>query len=145
MRSELRLSLVLAPNWEDISSGNPDGPATFAPADSDCDAALQISIHAEYTGGVIPDPTPAQLVTLAERVIERNGEADIRGRATGECAIGTYGTVLASTDEAAWFQIWFLSNGKDFVLASFISSEEPTDEQASQASWMVENLQLQRP
>ncbi|MFZ6757842.1 hypothetical protein ACO0K9_11595 [Undibacterium sp. Ji50W] len=139
----LRLVVELPPGWGDHSSENADGPATFIKEDSESPGALQISIQAEYRGGAIPNPIPEQLVTFAERIVKKNADVQIRGRSTGQCNIGTYGSILASFSGISWCQIWVLSNGKDFVLASHTSVDEPSEAEVNESSWVVKNIGLQ--
>lgn len=140
-----RLQVELPPDWSDVSAENPEGPPTFVRNSEDSSGALQISIQAEYTGGKIPNPTVEELIEFAEGVATSDQEAEIRGRSNGECRLGTYGTVLARTAEFSWIQVWVLSNGKDFVLATHFSVEEPSNEEVQEASWTVKNVALASP
>ncbi|WP_133166930.1 hypothetical protein [Solimicrobium silvestre] len=133
----------MPPSWVDLSSENADGPSTFIKEDPESTGALQISIQAEYHGGTIPNPIPEQLVSYAEGIVNKNAHVQIRGRSTGKCKMGTYGTVLASLLRHSWCQIWVLSNGNDFVLASHTSVDEPSEAEVNEASWVVKNISLQ--
>jgi hypothetical protein len=139
-----RLKVELPPGWSDVSAEHPEGPPTFVRDAEDTTGALQISLQAEYTGGKVPDPTVDELIEFAEGVATSDQEAEIRGRSSGECRLGTYGTVLAQNVEFSWIQVWVLSNGKDFVLATHFSVDEPSNEEVQEASWTVKNVALDK-
>ena len=134
-----RLRVELLPDWRDISLENLGGPPSFVRDSSDESGALQISIQALFAGGKTPDSSHEHLIRLAEGVALNTPDAKLRGRSSGVCSLGQYGTVLASRQDYSWFQVWVLSNGKDFVLATHISVDEPDEEEVNEASWIVKN------
>jgi hypothetical protein len=137
-----RLSIQLPPNWLDLSHENPDGPATFARDTAESSGALQVSIQGEYIRGVVPNPTADQLVAFAEGIATSDPDAQLRGTSSGQCALGQYGTVLARLPGYSWLQVWVLSNGQDFVLATHTSVDEPSEAEVNEASWVVKNVML---
>lgn len=136
-----RLKISLPQNWNDVSKENPKGPPTFCRASDGC-GALQISLQAEYKGGEIPNPKLEDLIEFANNIAQKFGEVQVRGRASGTCALGTYGTVLVATPELAWAQVWVLSNSKDFVLATHICESEPSEDEVNEASGIVKHVTL---
>jgi hypothetical protein len=139
---ENTLVVQLVTGWIDISHENRNGPPTFV-RENEGNGVLQISVQAEFVGGKQPLPTPEALVDLAERTMMSAGtEVEIRGRATGQCAIGHYGTALARVDDVSWFQIWVMSNGADFIMASLVCEDEPAEKEVGEASWIVKNTTL---
>ena len=137
-----RLKIVLPPDWQDVSAENPSGPSTFCRRSETKSGALQISIQAEYKGGVIPNPKPDELIQFAETTAHNFGQITLRGRSSGKCAIGIYGTVLVSASDFEWVQVWVLSNSRDFVLATHTCSKEPSPEEVEEASTIVNNAIL---
>jgi hypothetical protein len=136
------LNIVLPKNWRNVSGENPDGPPTFCRENDAC-GALQVSIQALYQGGAVPNPKPEDLIDPAEDVARSADEQiEIRGRSSGRCALGNYGTVLVSIPEFEWFQVWVLSNGRDFVLATHTCESEPTEDEVNEASSIVKTVTL---
>jgi hypothetical protein len=137
-----RIVVHLPPHWIDSSKDNPNGPTTFhSTADNAC-GALQVSIQAEYVSGVIPNPSGDQLIAFAESIAFKDGEVDVRGRKSDSCALGNYGTILVRSTDYSWLQVWVLSNGKDFVLATHLCIDEPSPAEVNEASWIVKNIKL---
>jgi hypothetical protein len=129
-----RLCVTLSPGSVDASSENPSGPATFVRESEEPSGALQISLQGEYVRGPLPNPSPDQLIRFAEGIATKEPGAELRGRSSGECALGTYGTVLARITGCAWMQAWVMTNGRDFVLATHTSIDEPTESEVNDVS-----------
>jgi hypothetical protein len=138
----LRLAVELPRGWLDVSHENPGGPSTFARDGDQASGALQLSVQAEYRGGVVPNPRAEDLVAFAEGVATKGGDTEVRGRSSGRCALGLYGTVLCRVPGYSWCQVWVLSNGTDFVLATHTCVEEPSEAEVNEASWVVKNVTL---
>lgn len=137
-----RLSIKLPPQWHDRSADNPKGPSTFVRDSSVSGGALQISIQAEYKSGNVPNPTAEQLIAFAEGIATKSGNTQIRGKKSGSCVLGQYGTVLVKEPKYSWIQVWVISNGRDFVLATHTCVDEPSEAEVNEASWIVKNLKF---
>ena len=127
-----RLQVRLLPNW--AQADNPDGPATFYRTDSDDSGALQFSLYAEYTGGKVPNPSPDDLVELAQGHGQRHNAGELVGTHRGACALGSFGAAVFRLAEYPHMQFWYLSNGRDFVLATYICTVEPEAAEVSEAA-----------
>jgi hypothetical protein len=130
----------LLPNW--AQSDNPDGPATFYRTDSDDSGALQASLYAEYTGGKVPNPSPADLTELAQGHGQRHDAGELVGTDSGACDLGSYGAAVFRSPEYPRIQFWYLSNGRDFVLATHVCTVEPEAAEVSEAQQIVGMLGL---
>lgn len=86
------------------------------------DSRFHIWIESVYRSGVVPNPSPQDLIDLTREV----GLQEQLGRelefGSGDCALGRFGTVLFSSLE--YCRLWYLSNGRDFVRASLTGSGE---------------------
>jgi hypothetical protein len=138
-----RAKITLPRNWLDISKDNPGGPPTFC-RDSDDSGALQISVQAEYESGEVPNPTAEDLVGLAENTAIREPGATIRERLSGTCAIGTFGSVVTSWPDCPHVQIWWLSDGRDLVLATHICSVVPPVAEIREARQIIQAAVLRK-
>jgi hypothetical protein len=136
-----RLQVRLLPNW--AQADNPDGPgATFCRTDSDESGSLQVSLYAEYTSGTVPNPSPDDLIELAQGHGQRHDVGELVGTDSGACDLGTFGTAMFRSAEWPRTQLWYLSNGRDFVLATHICAVEPEAAEVSEAQQIVGTLGL---
>ena len=138
-----RIKVLLSDGWADISHENPSGPATFCRDADDASGALQVS-HAEYKAGVVPNPSLEDLVSLATSAATNERGAALLHTASGHCRFGLWGTAVHRTDECAHFQAWHLSNGRDFIFATYISEVPPSEVELIQAHNIVMDLTLER-
>lgn len=135
-----RLRVRLLANWaQDVNS---DGPATFYRTDSDDSGALQVSLYAEYTGGKHPNPSLDDLIELAQGHGRRHDVGQVICTDSGACDLGSYGTVVFRSAEYPRIQFWYLSNGRDFVLATYVCTIEPAAAEVSEAQQIVSMLAL---
>lgn len=135
-----RLQVRLLPNW--ARSDNPGGPVTFYRTDSNDSGALQASLYAEYTGGNVPNPLPPDLIALAQGHGQRHNVGELVDTDSGACDLGSYGTAVFRSEEHPRVQFWYLSNGRDFVLATHICTVEPETVEVAEAQRIVGMLGL---
>ena len=127
-----------------MQADNPDGPATFYRTDSDDSGALQVSLYAEYTGGKVPNPSPDDLVALAQGHGQRHDAGELVGTHSGACVLGRFGAAVYRAAEYPRIEVWCLCNGRDFVLATHICTVEPEAAEVSEAEEIVGMLMLSR-
>ena len=135
-----RLSINLPPEWQDVSAEIPDGPATYVRGE-DAKGALQISVQSIYQSGPEPNPTRNDLIRLCEHVANLQ-EAEITECYSGDCTMGSFGCVIAKSADLARLQIWTLSNGRDFVLATYLCDELPAAAESAEAETIVKTTRL---
>jgi hypothetical protein len=135
-----RLQVRLLPNW--AQADNPDGPVTFYRCDSGDSGSLQVSLYAEYMGGKVPNPSPDDLIELAQDHGQRHNAGELVGTHSGACDLGSFGAVVFRSAECPRFQLWYLSNGRDFVLATHICTVEPEAAEVFEAQQIVDMLGL---
>lgn len=135
-----RLQVQLLPNWARMD--NPDGPATFYRTDSEDSGALQVSLYAEYAGGKIPNPSVDDLIELAQGHGERHEAGELVETSGGTCGLGVYGSAVFRSAEYPYFRLWYISNGRDFVLATHICTAEPDAIELAEAQQIVEMVGL---
>lgn len=132
-----RLQVTLLDGWSDCSADNPDGPITYCCDLSEESGALQVSI-AEYTGGPVPNPTEDDLVSLARG--EQQAGAQLIETLSGTGKMGRWGTAVFSSPKVGRAQYWYLSNGRDFILATLFGSSDLHE--ISDAQKIVTSLNL---
>jgi hypothetical protein len=142
MAMNKKLKVNLLPGWEDITHENPEGPPTFVRSVEDATGVLQISIQSIFESGPEPNPTYADLIRLCEHVASLQ-EANIIGRYSGDCDLGTFGSAIATSADLPHMQIWTLSNGRDFVLATYLCPEESDPAEAAEAETIVKRVKLE--
>ncbi|MCA9775715.1 MAG: hypothetical protein KC800_03330 [Candidatus Eremiobacteraeota bacterium] len=109
--------LQIPENWQDISSQN-EGRTTFINGQN----VFQVSV-ARYDGGELPNPSREDLVALASGFLGTGGRTEILHADSGKCELGSFGTVQYYSEDLEHCQVWHLSNGKDFVMATYLCSE----------------------
>lgn len=127
-----RARVKLLSGWTDYSRDNPDGPPTFLRDRSEVPGPLQVSM-AEWVGGEVPNSSESDLVRLATDSGRRQEAGDLVETDSGKCDLGMYGTAVFRSQEYPRTQIWFLSNGRDFVMASHICPGEADDDEIKEA------------
>jgi hypothetical protein len=134
----MRLKIELPSSWTQMD--NPGGPATFYREDGS--GAFQVS-WAEYRGGKLPtDVTPTSLKQMAEKFGQSNGFGEMTEASGGNCPYGMYGTGVFRTAEHPRMQIWFVSNGRDHIMATHICSAQPNYIEIAEAQQIAASLAL---
>jgi hypothetical protein len=132
------LKIQLPKFWAQQS--NPDGPATFSRRGSS--NAFQVS-WAEYRKGELPDPTTADsLQQMATSFGQKQGFGEMLGSESGDCTFGTFGNAVFRSAEYPRIQVWFISNGRDFIMATHICDREPEASEIAEVRQIASNLTL---
>jgi hypothetical protein len=138
-----KLQVWLPDDWATVE--NPDGPFTVCWQAPEAAGAFQLST-AEYTGGSEPRPTEADLIEFALAFGEKNAWGEVTSSSSGKCVMGLFGTaafkrtISMPGDAPEYSQIWLLSNGLDFVFATFIAQEQPGDREIAAAQRIAEGV-----
>jgi hypothetical protein len=137
-----RLIVNLPPNWREASAELAVGITTFLRSNSSDSGALQVSTG-WYVKGPIPDPGPAQLIDIAKSII-LNGVSvhDIEDGRVGDCAIGTYATVIARASGNR-VQVWCMTNRYDFVFVTHAANGEPDSRELEEAERIVQSMAVE--
>lgn len=142
-----KLFVWLPDTWTNLSDQNPGGPFTVCWEDRAATGALQVSV-AEYADGRKPHPTPEGLQVLATSFGQRRDWGELRTASSGACVLGAYGTAsfthrgVPPDSQAAFSQVWFLSNGLDFVLVTFLAMSAPVSQELHDAERIAMGINL---
>ncbi|MHC4215721.1 MAG: hypothetical protein ACYSWP_20430 [Planctomycetota bacterium] len=140
-----RIKITLLPGWIDYSSENPEGPATYLRDASEVPGAFQVSL-AEHIGREIPNPSLEDFVELASKTGETTGATEVIETVSGECRFGRFGSAVMRSKEYSRIQVWYLSEGYDFILATHICTENPDQTELAEVQEIVKELVLvERP
>lgn len=140
-----RLTIWLPDDWANVSDQNPDGPLTMCWQAPEATGAFQLST-AEYKGGPEPRPSEADLIELAVGFGEEHGWGKLTNSTSGKCVMGAFGTAAFRRTKSTprrvpeYCQVWFLSNGLDFVFATFIAMQKPDDCEVAAAQRIAEGI-----
>src|SRR5262249_49496063 len=134
--SGMRLKIQLPTTWSQQS--NPNGPATFSRLGSS--SAFQVS-WAEYSGGKLTDVTTDKLKGLATDFGQKQGFGEMLESSTGVCTFGMFGTAVFRSREHR-IQIWFISDGRDHIMATHISDPEPDASEIAEVQQIARSLAL---
>jgi len=119
------LQIGLPNHWVDISSENPDGPSTYINELYDEPGVLQISFS-EYLKGEKPKPNYYDLIELSKNVGEKQEFGTLQITSSGDCNFGKYGVVQFSSTKFPYISVWHISDGQNFIFATFICSKSPS-------------------
>ena len=53
---------------------------------------------------------------------------------SGSCEFGMFGTVIARGESPHYFQVWVLSNGREFILVTHTCDKEPGASEVAEAN-----------
>jgi len=123
-----KIQIGFSKGWKDISKENPDGPPTFINYEIEDSGVLQISI-AEYISGQEPNPNFSDLIYLSKNIGLKNEFGIARHEESGNCGYGKYGFVEFSRSDFPYTAVWHLSDGKNFIFATFICAAQPDPKQ----------------
>jgi len=143
MFSKKVINIKLSESWNDCSMQNPDGPLTFIRGISKNPGALQVSF-AIRKGGQIPNPSYEDLINMAIEVGKGMDFGEIVESFSRDCTFGILGSAVFTSRELARSQIWYLSNGEDFILATHICPEMPESNEVEEAKDIVNNLYISK-
>src|SRR5262249_381520 len=101
--------------------------------------ALLVSVD---KSGKVPNPSTKDLIELAQAHGERHNVGKLVETLSGACDMGNYGSAVFRSTEYPRIQIWYLSNGRDFVLATYVCTAQPEAEEVAQAQQIVSMLRL---
>jgi hypothetical protein len=135
------LQVTLPAGWRDYTDEVPGGLTTFMRDHGAPRGVLQLSVTL-YKRGKVPNPSEADLMSFAQAMAVRQKHPKLVESYGGACALGTLGTAIFHTDDFPRFQVWFLSNGQDFILATYICDQEPEPAEVAEAQAIVENATL---
>jgi hypothetical protein len=135
----MRIQVKLLPDWSTLA--NPDGPPTYVRQTSEDSGAFQVS-WAEYAGGRIPNPSSESLTQMCEDFGVKKQLGDVLERDAGVCDYGLFGSAVFRSEEAPRFQIWIISDGKNFIHATHICGGKIDPKEVEEAKQIATMLTL---
>lgn len=137
-----RLRVTLPNHWHDLSQANLNKPTYSRTGDPE-GALLEVSILRVWKGGKRPD---ASVENLKKQLQERFRALSVKHLEGGELAhepwARSWATVLCDQPGCAHFQGWYLSDGQDFLMATYISGATPSAQELEEARAIVFRLAL---
>ena len=134
----MRLKIELPTTW--AQEDNPNGPATFCRHAST--NAFQVS-WAEYRGGkALPEITAESLKQMATDFGKKNGFGQMAESSGGACRFGSFGTAVFRSAEKARIQVWFISDGRNHIMATHICDREPESSEVVEVQQIASSLAL---
>ena len=138
--SPLRLKIQLTDSWHQLK--NTDGPATFYRLKSD--SPLQVS-WAEYRGKqLLRKVTPDELKNAASNFGQKQGFGDLIESSNGDCKFGHFGTATFRSVEHPHIQVWFVTDGTDNILVTYICSKVPEPIEVQETREIAKTVALSR-
>lgn len=135
------LEVKLFPDWVDYYNKSKRGYFTYIKKSCKTINPLQIS-YLLYKDGKMPNPTFDDLLKMCIEFGTKYKCDLCLGKCYGECVFGRYASAIFKTNEFQWYQVWHLSNGKDFMFVTYICEDKPEDYVLEEAHEIVMNLNL---
>ena len=137
-RPNMRLKIKLFTGWAEQATTN--GPATFYRQQGN--NPLQVS-WAEYRGKKpLDDVNTDKLKETATTFGQKNNFGELVESSGGKCAFGKFGTAVFHSEKHARIQVWFITDGTDYMLATHICSKEPDAVEVRETKEIVSMLTL---
>lgn len=134
----MRLKIELPTNW--AQHNNPTGPATFSRQGSS--GAFQVS-WAEYQGGKpLPEVTAESLKSMAINFGQNNGFGEMTDSCGGTSRFGNFGSAVFRSTQHPRIQVWFISDGRDHIMATHICDREPESSEVAEVQQIATSLAL---
>lgn len=134
----MRLKIELFNNWAPYEM--PDGPSTFCRQESS--NAFQIS-WAEYCGeSPLPEITTDSLKQMAIKFGNDNRFGDLIESSGDDCRFGRFGSAVFRSDEYPRTQVWFITDGRDYIMATHICDSEPEPSEVAEVQAIARSLAL---
>jgi len=141
MKANEVIKVKLPQGWSDYARENPEGPATFVRDINDEPSVFQVSFALQRSGE-IPDPSCEDLIELAKSTGENMPAGDLIKTSSGTCVFGIFGTAIFKSKETPRTQIWYFSNGCNFILATHICPGVPEPDELTEVQAMVNDLYI---
>jgi hypothetical protein len=116
-KNQARLK-VLLPSEEWIEVPESGKSYRFARKDHVHEELLEIYLIL-YKKGLVPKPSLDGLIELVQGEGKKRNLKDLQRIESGTCAFGTYASNIFFTPKGMYLKIWYLSNGKDFIYATY--------------------------
>ena|ERR1700761_2710810 len=139
-----KINIKFPKNWKDISVHFQDGPPTFVDVTVKRSGVIQISM-VNTLSEKFPNPTLEELVNLSRKVGQRYELGEVQNKTSGKCRYGTFGSAQFSNAEFPHSSVWHISNGKDFILATFISPIDPPQKQLEEVNKILTTIKKRSP
>jgi hypothetical protein len=134
----MRLKIELPTTW--AQQNNPKGPATFCRQAST--NAFQVS-WAEYRGQKsLPEVTADSMRQMATGFGQKNGFGEILESSGGACRFGSFGTAVFRSVRHPRIQVWFISDGRNYIMATHICDCQPESSEVAEAQNIAGSLAL---
>ena len=133
MADDPRLKIILLDGWHEQKN---HGPATYRRATSSDPGALQFSF-AQHRAGPLPNVGKVNLLEICRKMAGRLPGGRIISEHSGVCSFGEFGTAVARGDSPRYFQVWVLSNNREFILVTHTCDTEPDPNEISEAKEIV--------
>ena len=140
----MRIQTLPLPGWSLVQDADSKSNVTLCQGDGQDAGVLQMSL-ALYQGGPVPNPTPQDLERQAKAYGEKLGYGLPAESTHGFCALGVFGKAVFHPTPQHHFSLWFLSNGRDFVLATFVCPQTLNSNQKAEAQAIVSGITLYAP
>jgi hypothetical protein len=116
------LKIKLFKGWTRVEQAV--GGAVFSRSAAENVGRLQFS-HAEFKGGELPEASEEKLLAVCRSLATKATQVTHTSERSGDCDFGKFGTMVVRAASPVYFQVWVLSDGRDFILITHTCVREP--------------------
>jgi hypothetical protein len=136
-----KLKVTLPEGWVDETESLGNGVLTYIRELSETPGPLQMSL-AGYRGGKEPRATEDDLVGMAIQSGNEQNYGRLDESSGGACSSGHFGSAVFWSQEAPRLQIWWISNGLDFITVTHICPDTPDPTEVLEADRIVRSIEI---
>lgn len=134
-----KLKITLPEGWKDSGPLEPGAPPAFTNERMGSSGILQIST-AGWVSGKVPNPDFSDLVDLSKKAGLGRGFGAVVAEESGVCACGTFGNAQFATPDVPFISIWHLSDGRNFIFATFICTNMPGEQDMAEVKEILVSI-----
>ena len=133
------LQIELPKGWVPYKNETDDELPAFINDDNYNTGVLQIS-YAKYISGKLPNIKKRELIKMSYNACAKNDSGKFLKKESGNCKFGTFGSTLFTSKERPAFKFWYLHDGRNCIMISYINVNELNNEEIKIANSIVENI-----
>jgi hypothetical protein len=92
-----------------------------------------------YKKGPPPNPSAVDLIKLVQKEGEKKELKDLQRIESGKCPFGIYASNIFFSKKDGYIKLWYLSNGRDFIYATYQTTVKPNSQLDGELKFIVLN------
>jgi len=128
--------------WSDCSKETPTALLSMRRVSSQAPGLLQVSTFLNKDQKNLGDTSPVRLMEMAQSSGKTQPGGIFVSKEGGNCRFGHWGTSIFRGPAGERLQIWFLSDGHDFITATHLCKGQSDQQEVSEVHQIILGLWL---